>query len=177
VAVLRGGAVQQVGTPRELYKTPANLFVAGFIGSPAMSFLPGEVEGARLRLPMLELELPRPPGGGRRRVLAGVRPEHFGEAGGDENDRPAFEVGVEMVEWLGADQFVHFDQPVGSTAGLEALPAELDLEQPRDGSLRLVARIDSARELAEGDRLGLTLDAGRIVLFDPRSGTRLESAP
>jgi multiple sugar transport system ATP-binding protein len=174
-AVLRGGQLQQVGTPRALYEAPANLFVAGFIGSPAMGFLPAEVEGARLRLPMLELELPSAPGGGggRRRVLAGIRPEHFAVAEGGADGRPAFEIKVEMVEWLGADQLVHFDQPIGSADGLESLPAELDLEQPRDGSLRLVARIDGARELAEGDRLGLTIDAGRVVLFDPGSGARL----
>jgi multiple sugar transport system ATP-binding protein len=176
VAVLRAGEVQQVGTPRALYEEPANLFVAGFIGSPAMNFLPGEIDGARLRLPMVELDLPSPPGNGeagRHDVLAGIRPEHFGEAAGNADDRPAFEVRVEMVEWLGADQFVHFDQRIESAEGLEALPAELDLEVPRQGSLRLVARIDSARELAEDDRLSLTVDARRIVLFDPRSGKRL----
>ena len=175
VAVLRAGAVQQVGTPRELYQAPANLFVAGFIGSPAMNFLPASLDGGRLRLPMAELELPSPPDAGaqgRRRVLAGIRPEHFAEAASD-TERPVFPVRVEMIEWLGADQYLHFDQPVESAEGLDALPTELDLEQLRDGSLRLVARIDSACELAEGDRLELTVDPARIMLFDPESGERL----
>jgi multiple sugar transport system ATP-binding protein len=175
VAVLRRGVVQQVGTPRELYASPANLFVAGFVGSPAMNFLPAEIDGNRLRLPMLDLAWPvsdneRPAGSAP--VLAGVRPEHFCAAGDDTDDAQVFEARVEMIEWLGADQFVHFDLPIASADMLKALPPELDLQQAGDGALRLVARIDSARELAEGDTLRLTLDSARLPLFDPDSGAR-----
>ncbi|HEY8582038.1 MAG TPA: sn-glycerol-3-phosphate ABC transporter ATP-binding protein UgpC, partial [Capillimicrobium sp.] len=87
VAVMRLGELQQVGAPKELYDRPANLFVAGFIGSPAMNFLPGTVEGDRVRLPIGDVVLgdalrralegrPR----GSREVIAGVRPEDFEHA-------------------------------------------------------------------------------------------------
>ena len=82
VAVLRKGHVQQVGTPRELYNEPANLFVAGFIGSPAMNLLPAHMDGDQLHLPMASLTLPteaqqRLRGRTSDRLVAGIRPEHF----------------------------------------------------------------------------------------------------
>ena len=85
VAVLRRGEVQQVASPRELYSNPANLFVAGFIGSPAMNLLPGELDGSSLHLPMVDVELPdevlsRMVDGASGKVIAGLRPESFEDA-------------------------------------------------------------------------------------------------
>src|SRR3954463_7002147 len=90
VAVMRAGIVQQVDSPKVLYEDPTNLFVAGFIGSPAMNFLPGRIEGDRVKLPFgdappgdaLRRKLQAAPGGhrGARDVIAGVRPEHFEDA-------------------------------------------------------------------------------------------------
>ena len=83
VAVMRAGVLQQVDTPKELYDNPVNLFVAGFIGSPAMNFFPARVEGDKLKLPFAGVPLPRRlrAGGAARRaggeLIAGVRPEHF----------------------------------------------------------------------------------------------------
>src|SRR5437588_7809697 len=88
IAVMRAGMLQQVGTPSELYHRPNNLFVAGFIGSPSMNFLPGEIEGDSVHLPIGTLRLPDPlrqrlhagDGRARRTVIVGLRPEHFEDA-------------------------------------------------------------------------------------------------
>jgi len=86
VAVMRGGVIQQVATPEELYQRPANLFVAGFIGSPAMNFLPGTLDDGRLRTPMGDLPLPAEiraklqQAGAGRDLIAGIRPEHLKDA-------------------------------------------------------------------------------------------------
>src|SRR5205085_11789099 len=88
IAVMRAGVLQQVGPPGELYAQPTNLFVAGFIGSPSMNFLPGELDGDSIKLPIGTLQLPDVlrqrlaggPGGGHRGVIAGLRPEHFEDA-------------------------------------------------------------------------------------------------
>src|SRR5918996_3097038 len=102
VAVLRKGEVQQIGTPRELYTEPRNLFVAGFIGSPPMNFLPGDIRNGRLVLPMAEVPL-------RKHlqrdgpVIAGIRPEQFEDATLVDAKSSVFEVKVDVLEWLGAD--------------------------------------------------------------------------
>ena len=105
IAVLREGVLQQVGTPHELYTKPANMFVAGFIGSPAMNFVPaGVVEGV-----------------GRSGHTAGFRPEHI-ELGSGDGDAARFSATVEVVEYLGDDQLVHLNaagQPL-----LAKLPVE-----------------------------------------------------
>src|SRR5215207_4822784 len=83
VAVLRKGVLQQVATPRELYTNPGNLFVAGFIGSPPMNFLPATVEGRMVKLPFGEVEIPREKADkaqGRDLLLVGIRPEYFDDA-------------------------------------------------------------------------------------------------
>src|SRR5688572_10816831 len=79
VAVMRGGIIQQVDSPMELYNNPKNLFVAGFIGSPSMNFMPATAEGGRLKLPMGEVDLPEG-ADAKGEVIAGIRPEHFEDA-------------------------------------------------------------------------------------------------
>jgi multiple sugar transport system ATP-binding protein len=159
VAVLRKGVVQQIGTPRELYGEPCNLFVAGFIGSPPMNFLPGEVRQGRLVLPMTEIPLGRSPLP-ERRVIAGIRPEHFSEAA------DGFEVEVEVVEWLGSDLYVHFQLEGTRPERLRALPEELVRNS-------IVARVDPTSAAAETRRVRLSLDSSKIALFDRESGERL----
>src|SRR5207248_6052123 len=88
IAVMRAGRIQQVGSPADVYQHPVNLFVAGFIGSPAMNFLPGQLDGDQLRTPIGDLRLAGEmrrrleagDGGGRRGVIVGIRPEHFEDA-------------------------------------------------------------------------------------------------
>jgi multiple sugar transport system ATP-binding protein len=178
IAVLRRGELQQVGTPRELYEQPSNLFVAGFIGSPAMNFLPAErLNNDRLRLPMAELTLPRERrkqlDGDRATLIAGIRPEDLQHAmGGSEAGEHdlEFDVRVDMVEWLGAELYVYFEAEGVTLDTLEGLPEDIELDAGRGGRLRLVARVDSASDAAEGGRLRLRLDARKVHLFDPGTG-------
>ncbi|HEX5419740.1 MAG TPA: sn-glycerol-3-phosphate ABC transporter ATP-binding protein UgpC [Gammaproteobacteria bacterium] len=173
VAVLRAGAVQQVGTPRELYRAPANLFVAGFIGSPGMNFLPARLEGERLRLPMMSVELPETvrdavaaqiAAPNERRsaarlaeetgaLIAGLRPEDLREAlPGEAGSGAVFRVRADVVEWMGAETYVHF------AAGED---------------VSMVARIGGASEAREDHELDLMFDPADIYLFDAVSGRRI----
>jgi multiple sugar transport system ATP-binding protein len=179
IAVLRKGAIQQIGSPRELYQHPANLFVAGFIGSPAINLLPAELDGERLILPMVELPLPEalrggaPPG--RRAVVAGIRPERFRETSGAEQLSGRFSAGAEVTEWLGADLFVHFDVEAAAGGRLAALQRELDLGARHDGRLRLVARVAADSRVREGAPIGLRVDPDGILLFDAETGERIQT--
>src|SRR5215208_5829055 len=113
VAVMRAGVLQQVGPPQELYDDPNNLFVAGFIGSPAMNFMPVHMEGDRARLPMVDIRLPDDvKQAGAKGMIAGIRPEHFEDAalvGADKRGHGAtFRTRVELVESMGSELYVHF---------------------------------------------------------------------
>ena len=182
IAVLRGGEVQQVGSPRELYLRPANLFVAGFIGAPAMNLLPARVSGDRLELPMTTLRLPErlraaiPAGTGA--VIAGIRPEHLQLAGADEAapDAPLFQTRATLVEWLGAEVLVHFDvdaDPGGVPALRRSLGREGDGETEARQQRQLMARITGASELRDGDEIALVVEPSGLLLFDADSGVRI----
>jgi multiple sugar transport system ATP-binding protein len=177
VAVLNRGEVQQVGTPRELYREPANLFVAGFIGSPAMNLLPARVEADRLVLPMTELPLPARLSGtgaaGPRHCVAGIRPEHIGEPG--RGGEGTFRTEVVAVEWLGADLYLQFEVAVPPGEQLSALQRELLPESFRDERLRLTARLGADRTLAAGEAIDLAVDPEGIILFDGDTGVRIYS--
>jgi multiple sugar transport system ATP-binding protein len=167
VAVMRKGLVQQVASPKDLYNDPVNLFVAGFIGSPAMNMLPGDLEGTTLRLPMVEVTLPeevrsRLTGDVPRQVVVGIRPEHFQDASL-----------VDVVEWLGSELYVHFQ--VGQDTDVAELADVSDLRtvDVPGASGDLVARIDPASNLRKGEEAELWLDTRRLLLFDPASGRNL----
>src|SRR5690349_7811552 len=106
VAVLKRGILQQLATPRELYENPGNLFVAGFIGSPPMNFLPAEVSGNQVKLPFGTVELPDSSrlarAADRGLLIAGIRPEHFEDAtiAGKSGSGSTFRATVDVVEWL-----------------------------------------------------------------------------
>ena len=176
VAILRGGEIQQVASPRELYAHPANLFVAGFIGTPAMNLLPARLEASRLILPMVELNL----GPIRRRrlgcpdglVVAAFRPECLTPADAEGVTLgPIWESGVDLVEWLGAELFVHFD---GGPLPMPLPPALANWTALPSERVRLIARLDPGTPLCAGHRLALTLDPAAIHLFDARTGNNLE---
>ncbi len=175
LAVLRRGYLQQVGTPRELYDKPANLFVAGFIGTPAMNFLPGRLLENRLSLPGVDETVDLPPikaAGPDREVVVGLRPEHLLLA--DESEKgPLLPVTVSMVEWLGADAFVHYDLDAGKDARPFPLPKELGRRAEGDGKIKVVGRVDPSLRLSRGDQLLLKPDTSRLHLFDPEDGLRL----
>ena len=181
VVVLRAGQAQQVGTPDELYNRPANLFVAGFIGSPAMNFFPATPSEAGLRLPFGELPLaPRTRDALARhdraaQVVVGVRPEHFEDAALiDAHQRSqslTFRVNADLVESLGADKYVYF---TGTGARSDQLA---ELADSGVGENRFVARVSADSQAATGRPVDLALDAARVQVFDAASGVNLTGVP
>jgi multiple sugar transport system ATP-binding protein len=179
VAVLRRGFLQQVASPRELYEQPVNMFVAGFIGSPPMNFLPAVVAGDRLKLPFLEVGVP-PAAAGKvtdgQLLIAGLRPDHFEDAGLlDETKRgrgALFRARVDVTEWLGDSQYAYIPFEAGEevTKQLAELAAELDSEALRT---QLVVKIDAMSRLRENHEGEFWADTRRMHLFDPRTGENL----
>src|SRR5688572_4951373 len=115
VAVMRAGILQQVGSPAELYSDPENLFVAGFIGSPAMNFMSATLEGGRVKLPFgevpLEGDLQGAAGSRSGAVIAGIRPESFEDSSlvGDAKSRgTTFRAKIDLVESMGSEQYAYF---------------------------------------------------------------------
>ncbi len=169
VAVLHGGALQQVGPPQQLYRKPCNAFVAGFVGSPAMNLLRAAIVedrgGALLWLGSRSLvltpaDLSRVPGlrdlfGGE--VVVGIRPEHM-RYGRPTGEGPEQRIGGEVtqVEFLGSQQLVHFTNDA-ITAGGEA-------------GAEWVARIAVDAPIRRGDHVALALDVERLCFFDPADG-------
>jgi multiple sugar transport system ATP-binding protein len=179
VAVLRKGLLQQVDTPRVLYETPVNLFVAGFIGSPSMNFLPAKVEGQTLHLPIADMTITPEVAeeiSDHDLLIAGIRPEHFEVAVKVPEERRArgmtFTERVDVIEWLGSGQFAYipFDAPPEVAQPLAELAEELDTEQIRT---QLVVALDAESDIREGEDAELWLDPARMQLFDPRSGDNL----
>jgi multiple sugar transport system ATP-binding protein len=183
VAVLRAGTLQQVAPPRELYERPANLFVAGFIGTPPMNFLPARVESGAARLPFGTLRLPDETlqrVGRRSLVVAGVRPEHVQDATAVPPASPhegvvAFELPVAAVEWLGNAQYAYLSVagPGASGERLRALPGRLDGDAAQH---ELVVSLDAESRLKPGERARLRVDARRVLLFDAEEGQALGPA-
>ena len=180
VVVMLGGVAQQIGPPEELYNSPANLFVAGFIGSPSMNFFPATLTDVGVRLPFGELTLtqevhdllarhPKP-----NNVIVGVRPEHLEDAAlldGYARIRAlSFEVTVEFVESLGADKYVHFKS---EGAGAQAAQlAELAAESGV-GENEFVARVSTESKVTQGQPMQLAFDTSKIAIFDADTGQNL----
>ncbi|MDI6099573.1 sn-glycerol-3-phosphate ABC transporter ATP-binding protein UgpC [Actinoplanes sp. NEAU-A12] len=178
VAVLRRGFLQQVASPRELYEQPVNMFVAGFIGSPPMNFLPAVVDGDRLKLPLFSVGLPAAARGrvaDGQLLIAGLRPDHFEDArllDSAKRERGAvFRARVDVTEWLGDSQYAYIPFEAGEvTKQLAELAAELDSEALRT---QLVVSIDAMSRLRENHEGEFWADTGRMHLFDPRTGENL----
>ncbi|MET8679709.1 sn-glycerol-3-phosphate ABC transporter ATP-binding protein UgpC [Streptomyces sp. NPDC004647] len=183
VVVLRGGVVQQVGSPQHLYDEPRNLFVAGFIGSPAMNFLHATLEDNTLRtslgdLPLddrarLSLERQNAP----RDLLLGFRPEDFEDASLVEPGHGGFTftTTVDVVESVGSDIYVYFTEEAGraTTAELEELAADSGLKDTGTQEHQIVTRLDAASRAREGQPIELYLNAAKAHIFDPASGINL----
>jgi multiple sugar transport system ATP-binding protein len=183
VAVLRGGTLQQLAPPQELYESPANLFVASFIGSPPMNLYEASISGppdarvislgaSRLALPG-DLVRRRPElADGDRGLVVGIRPEHLAVAKGGE---PALAAQVELVEALGNETLVHFStdaRTVRSRGGVWTPDAAANASGEIAGAsaAESVARVDPRVRVAVGDRLALAVDVDRILYFDADTG-------
>jgi multiple sugar transport system ATP-binding protein len=178
VAVLKRGVLQQLATPRQLYTNPGNLFVAGFIGSPPMNFVPAEVDGTTVKMPFGTVEIPRERAEraqGKGLLIAGIRPEHFNDATVVDEDKRSghtFRANVDVVEWLGNEAYAYipFEAPPEVQKQLTQLEHDLDGDPMRT---QLVVSLDGASRIAEGDEAEIWVDATKIHLFDPATGENL----
>jgi multiple sugar transport system ATP-binding protein len=146
IVIMRGGVIEQVGTPDEVYNRPASMFVGGFIGAPAMNFVSARVAGGALRLedgaelPLEALRSGRARLEEGREVVIGVRPEHFQPTGAG----PRLGGAVQVVEPLGSDTLVHF----------------------RLGGATVTARLPPDARPVPGETISIGVDPSRLYLFD-----------
>jgi multiple sugar transport system ATP-binding protein len=190
VAVMRAGILQQVAAPKELYEHPKNLFVAGFIGSPAMNFFSGQLETDTIKTPMgaipLDDELRRrleSHGSGTRSVIVGVRPEDFEDArfAPEGHKGWTFEAPIELTESMGSEIYAHFDFEGGDVETEELRELQEDAgtaDVPQSGaSGHAVARVDANSGVKPGERTRLWLDVTKLHIFDPSDGASMTRAP
>jgi multiple sugar transport system ATP-binding protein len=179
VAVLKKGILQQLGSPRELYEQPVNLFVAGFIGSPPMNLLPATVHGDKVELPLVTVDLPEHVRGKvpeDKLLIAGIRPEYFADASVVDPEKLAkgatFRTTIDVVEWLGNEAYAYipYEAPNEVASQLAELERELDSEALRT---QLIVSLDSASRVKDGETADVFVDARKMHLFDPASGENL----
>jgi multiple sugar transport system ATP-binding protein len=144
IAVMKDGILQQVAPPREIYDQPANMYVAGFIGSPTMNFVPVTVQGKTAKASGFDIELPTAPG--VEKGVLGIRPEALTEHPTDGHS--GMDLKVEVSEVLGADQFLY------GVVGADTI----------------TARVDPNLKVSPGDRVRLGIDMRRLHLFDGPTG-------
>ena len=188
VAVLRKGMLQQVGSPKELFAKPVNLFVAGFIGSPAMNFVSSRLErkdgGAAVSLGSQRVEISNETVGGRselerffdKDVIVGIRPQDFQDArfaaGGDA---ARLKAKVDLVEALGTQTLIHFeiDAPPVNTEEMKELAEDAGAGEGGLGGERaqFVAEVDPKSQVSRGEPVELTIDSSQLHFFDPQTGS------
>ena len=173
VVVLKKGVIQQIGAPQELYHRPVNVFVAGFIGSPAMNFLPATVldDGHSADTALGHLPLPEKLAPGRK-VIVGLRPEAFEDAAllDDGSDVPTVDVEVSVLEAMGSEQFIHFPLPEIDLSGHAAAEEAGLADNPH---AMLVARVDAESSVHRGQKIRLAINAEKLNVFDSESGENL----
>ena len=189
VAVMLSGVLQQVGSPMELYNNPANLFVAGFIGSPGMNFMPATLDDGVAKLPMVDVPLPQEAreriGRGDRKLIAGIRPEDFEDATKVDRETQGrgvtFNTKLELVEAMGAEFYAHFGVRAAQlrSADLEELLEDAGgVEEKSDsGDTVVVARLSPESRARSGEPAELWLDATKLHFFDADSGEALTHTP
>jgi multiple sugar transport system ATP-binding protein len=185
VVVMRAGRVQQIGPPQELYDEPANLFVAGFIGSPSMNFLPAQLAEGRLSSVLGELPLNDrlrrvlEDAGAPGEVILGLRPEHFEDAAlveeAHRDSGAVWEGEADVVESMGSDKYVYFALAGerAQAAELEELAADVGTADLPAAGAQLVTRLSAESTAKEGATLRVWYNAEKIHVFDPHSGRNL----
>ena len=190
VAIMLSGELQQVASPMELYNDPRNLFVAGFIGSPGMNFLPATIDGETAKLPMVTVELPQAvrerigrvePG---KKLIAGIRPEDFEDASVVASDikgrGTTFKTKFDLVEAMGAEFYVHFGVRADGIQGSQHMDALLEdqggvTETGDEGHTVVVARLNAESRIRTGETTELWVDATKLHFFDADTGQALSS--
>ena len=186
VAVLRSGLLQQFGAPQELYDRPANLFVAGFIGSPAMNFLPSRVEDSTLHTPLGDipltdqlrrtLEQTNAP----RDLLIGIRPESFEDAAlvsaANRDSGLTLRANIDVLESVGSDVFVYFTKEfVSDVTSAELAELAEDSGSGNSGASGelITARLDPESTAREGQETELWADLRNMHVFNPATGANI----
>ena len=177
VAVMKDGHILQVDTPQSLYERPLDLFVAGFIGSPAMNLVEATVDGDHVEFGQLRVPLDparRPVSLDAGRVILGIRPETFEDATFAPPDLPTLDVTVVVLEELGSDAHVFF-RVEATRVAVETLEGEEDdgVDLVTDHGSLLNARVDPRTTARVGGSMRLTVDPARFHFFDPESGASL----
>ncbi|HMG44380.1 MAG TPA: ABC transporter ATP-binding protein [Acidimicrobiales bacterium] len=180
VAVLRDGVLQQCDRPQEVYLHPTNLFVAAFIGSPAMNFVDAAVERGVVSFAGVTVPLPAgsPLAEADRKVILGIRPTGFTPAA--DRGWPTLQATPEVVEELGDERFVVFDVAAprvdtdATRAAVEASTADDALLLPEDRA-RFTVRLPTDVPVPVGEPLTLSIDPGRLYFFDPDTGDAVPS--
>jgi multiple sugar transport system ATP-binding protein len=176
VAVLRDGTIQQCDTPECLFEAPANVFVAAFMGSPAMNLAPAELRGGRLALAGMEIAVASRHEGP---VIAGVRPTDLKPADEAGDGGPRLRAELEVVERLGAESHVIFPVDAQKPAGEIAAAADEATDEgdatllAADNRARFTAVVGGRRRYRAGDVVELTIPPDAVHLFDPRTGVAL----
>ncbi|GAA4284766.1 sn-glycerol-3-phosphate ABC transporter ATP-binding protein UgpC [Brevibacterium daeguense] len=181
VAVLKRGTLQQYASPQELYREPINIFVAGFIGSPAMNFLPvTQLGGGQLESAFGSFTVPpeqaRRLQGAPELLIAGIRPEALQDADllspEELEGRALLSAQVDQTEWLGSETYAYlpFESDPAIKEALEELDRDLDGEGMRT---QVVAALDPLSRVREGDTISLAFDPADVMVFDPESGANL----
>jgi multiple sugar transport system ATP-binding protein len=182
VAVLRDGVLQQVDTPQNLFRRPKNLFVAAFIGSPAMNLVDARIEGSRVRFADFSVPLPEasPLVGSERPVILGIRPTDFEHGATAEGELPRVRISPEVVEDLGAENHLIFTINAPRVSA-EAVRAATETGEDDEGKLfaddqRAVftACVDTRRVVTAGSETELAVDNRRLHFFDPSTGLALD---
>jgi multiple sugar transport system ATP-binding protein len=181
VAVMRSGVLQQVDKPRVLYNDPVNIFVAGFIGSPAMNFFAAKISGGTVQLPFAKV--PAPEGvQDTSDVIVGIRPEDFEDARFAPDGHPdgvQFDAPIELVESMGAEIYVYFSFQGGEVSSDELAELARDsgvAETPGAGAGRAVARLNPESDVQPGQTARLWFDGAKLHLFDAADGANVRLA-
>jgi multiple sugar transport system ATP-binding protein len=181
VAVMRKGEVQQVGSPDEVYNRPNNLFVAGFIGSPAMNFLEARIasrrEGTVAELAGQDIPVPPRWADERSTVIVGFRPEAVRDVPLESGHAVRLPGRVELVESLGPEVMVHLavDANPVLTQEVREIARDTGEEIGRSERATVVGRFDAGSRASADDRIELAIDPDRLLFFDPQTGTALRS--
>ena len=173
IAVLSDGVLQQLGPPQEVYDHPANVFVAGFIGSPPMNLMHGRAAHGSVSIGDVELDGVRAPDGD---VVVGIRPEGLRPVGDDDRG-PVVEVAVEVVEPLGDEVLVHGSIGAGAVDSVTDAADVALLSDPGGGDRApVVLRLPPEERPAAGSRLRVAIAPEKVRLFDPGSGAAIRPA-
>jgi multiple sugar transport system ATP-binding protein len=179
-AVLRDGRVQQVGRPQTLYRDPANLFVASFIGSPSMNLVRGELDGETIRFAGHRVPLDarrRPPAGAPGQVILGIRPEDFEDERFAPPGLPTIDVTIALVEDLGPEALAFFaldaERVESETLGIASHAADQEALMAGDRRALFSATLDPSTGARSGESCRVTVNPARFHFFSPYDGRSL----